>query len=402
MGDVVHAQAQQRFARAADDLAVAVVDPGEVPGVVAHGDAGAGLVEHRRQLRRAGAQRHFGAGVDDRHPGQLGRLLDQPPLVLGEGVGPVVVDRQHCLQPAVAQQRDVQRGGQVEAGRQRLLASVQQGLAGDVLAHHRAAGTQHGQQFPAEVPVVVAADHRAAVAHVGLAYLEGGVVAVVLAVEHPRGAQGLAEPAQGDVLDLFGLADRRQGLAEFEEERLAPLELHPLGSLGDDAQHAADRAVRLAHRGIGNVEIDGLAEAVALYIEGTVPGGEGLAGLQHAAQQRFEVVPQLGPVLDAGPAQGAGVLGADGRRIGIVVQRHQLGAPEHHDLRAGRQHGGHQDLQGGRPAGGWPEGRIAPVAFLQQRVDRPVMAGGTRMSDGGSVWGDSGEQLHGLGAGEAR
>ena len=138
--------------------------------------------------------------------------------------------------------------------------------------------------------------------------LEGHAVAVVLAEEYPRRAQLLAEPAQGRWLRFPGDRPGTAGSGPVQEERLAAFETHPLGGLGDDAQHAADGTVGFPHRRIGHVEIDRLAAPVAFDVEGPILCREGLAGLVHPAQQRFEVIPQLPPVLYRRPTEGARML----------------------------------------------------------------------------------------------
>ncbi len=368
--DVLHAQAEQGLARTAGDLAVAIVDPGEAPVPVAYRDARAGLVEHRRQLRGTGAQRQLRAGMGERGPGQLGGFLRQAARIFAERLRMGEVDRQQRLQPAVAQHRDVQRGAQPQARAARRLVETHAALPGEVFPRHAASGMQFAGQGGAERQVAMPTDRRAAVVEIVAMDLEGHAVAVVLAEEYPRRAQLLAEPAQGGGFDFQGIGQGRQGLAQFQEERLAAFKTHPLGGLGDDAQHAADGTVGFPHRRIGHVEIDRLAAPVAFDVEGPILCREGLAGLVHPAQQRFEVIPQLPPVLYRRPTEGARMLVADARRVGIVVQGDEFRAPEQHDLRLGRQQRGHRRLQARRPGVRRAEGRTGRVEAEQQFPDR--------------------------------
>lgn len=160
----------------------------------------------------------------------------------------------------------------------------------------------------------------------------------------------LGEATHDIGLDAFSLAQPRQGPVQFQQKCLALLETYPLGGLGDQAQHPADTAVGLSHGGIGDVEVDGFAQAATLYVEGAILGREGLTGFTHVAQQGFEIVPQFTPVFLARPPQRLGVLVANGRCIGVVVERGVGSPPEQHELRLGRQQRGHHGLQVGRPA----------------------------------------------------
>ena len=139
---------------------------------------------------------------------------------------------------------------------------------------------------------------------------------------------------------------------------------HPPGRFRHDAQHAADAAVVQRHRRIGDVEIHLLAISRALDVERPVLRGIGFAGGAHMRQQRLQIVPQFRPGLARRAAERGGMLVPDRRRIGIVVQRDLLRAPEQHDLRLRGQHHRQRVAQHRRP-----------VLYRPQRRGGPVMRG---------------------------
>jgi hypothetical protein len=138
------------------------------------------------------------------------------------------------------------------------------------------------------------------------------------------------------------------------------------GRLVDEAQDSLDGTMRIAHRRVGNVEIDRFGEAMPFDVEGTVFGGDGLAGLANRQQQRFEIVPKLRPIFARRPAKSARMLVADRRGVGIVIQRNEFRTPEQHDLRVRRQHHGRGGLQRRRPPFRWSQRRAPPVMRIDE------------------------------------
>ena len=115
-------------------------------------------------------------------------------------------------------------------------------------------------------------------------------------------ARGSEAPGQQPSCSAHGgrrIARCAKGLVKLADETQARLALpqvaqrtNALGGLRNDAQHAADRAIRVRHGRVGHVEVNCLAPvAVPLDREGPVLGSEGLASLAHALQQWLQAVP---------------------------------------------------------------------------------------------------------------
>ncbi|MNN00518.1 hypothetical protein D3C81_1131110 [compost metagenome] len=167
--------------------------------------------------------------------------------------------------------------------------------------------------------------------------LEPCAVTLIFAKKDLRRTQVLGQAAHHIGFDTVCFAQPGQRAAQLQQERLILLEAHPLGGLGDQAQHPADTSIGLTHRGIRHIEVHRLAQSVAFYIKGAILGREGLASLTHTEQQRLEVMPQFAPVFLAWTPQCVGMLAANGRRIGVIVKRSKGLTPEQHELRLGRQ-----------------------------------------------------------------
>ena len=91
-------------------------------------------------------------------------------------------------------------------------------------------------------------------------------------------------------------------------------------------------------------------------------------GPLHAAQQRLQHVPQRGPAEPGGTAERCRMVGPNRRRERVVVEGHQLRAPEQADLRARRQHQAQRRLQAVGPCLREPERRARPVGVTQPRA----------------------------------
>jgi hypothetical protein len=111
----------------------------------------------------------------------------------------------------------------------------------------------------------------------------------------------------------------------------------------DDAEDPANCAMFVANGRIGDVEIDRFRAAVPLDVEGAILCSHRFSGLQHPAQKWLKIIPKFGPVLSCGPDKRLGVPLANRRSIGFVIERDQVGSPEHHDLGHRWQH----DVDGG-------------------------------------------------------
>src|SRR5690606_39451067 len=102
--------------------------------------------------------------------------------------------------------------------------------------------------------------------------------------------------------------------------------------------------------------------------------GDDLLSLpQDALKKRFQIVPEFGPVLTGRLAEGAGMLVADCRSVGIVVEGYEFGPPEHHDLGARSEQKIDGKAQAVRPVRHWPQPRVRPVMGGYQ-ISHPVAA----------------------------
>jgi len=147
---------------------------------------------------------------------------------------------------------------------------------------------------------------------------------------------------------------------------------NPLGGFADDAEHALHRIIRAEHRGIGDVEIDRLQRAATVDLERPVLGEHRFGVLPHTAQQRFEVVPELGPVLSRRLPKSARMFQPDGGGIGVIVEGHIIWAPEQDDLGLRAEHQGNRRAQGERPFAKRPERGRRPVQLGNQPPHVPA------------------------------
>jgi len=67
-------------------------------------------------------------------------------------------------------------------------------------------------------------------------------------------------------------------------------------------------------------------------VKGAIPRNERVAGPADTLQKRPEIIPEFSPVFAGRPAYRARVLVADGRRLGVVVERNEIATPEQHNL----------------------------------------------------------------------
>ncbi len=344
---------------------------GQLPDPVALGGARGdllfeGLVEALGGLEQA--------GVVDADGGLGGEALQQALSPLGEHPDALVAEEQ----PAdhLARARDYRRR-QVALHRQmalgvsvvgRVLAEARvlrdvvradDALAAEGRAEHLGVA-RHGEVGEGRL-----VDARQDVERVAFAAIVDHVVE-----ERAEVGAGQLDPGVDHRLDQaieveFGRHPHGGGVQHLQR-LLRPL---ALGGLVDQAQHAAHRPALVADRRVGDVEEHLFAVAVALDVEGTVLGGDGLAALAHAPQQGLEVVPQLGPVVPRGTAEGGGMLVADGGGVGVVVEGGVVLAPEQDDLDLGRQDQADRVAQFGGPGFRRAEGRGRPVARGDQPAD---------------------------------
>jgi hypothetical protein len=149
---------------------------------------------------------------------------------------------------------------------------------------------------------------------------------------------------------------------EILEQRHAARRDDPFGRLSDDAVDAADVAGLHPHRVVRHIEVGFFDEAVTLEKEQQVLGPEGFTGSHDTGEQVVEhLVPDLAPGLASRKTQGARMLRAEHRTIGVVVENGEFGTPENDDLRLRRQQHAHDAAQALRPGLHCAERRGRPV-----------------------------------------
>ncbi len=161
-------------------------------------------------------------------------------------------------------------------------------------------------------------------------------------------------------------------LAQRGEPALAD---HPLGLLGDDAQHARDPAVVVGQRAVGEgvVGLLGVAAAFQEQEQRLVPGR--LAGVEDRLDARADVLPDLRPDVAGAGAERPGLLDPERRPVGVVAEEGELAAPRHPHGVARGQHDPDDRLQALRPARDRPERRCRPVVGGDQGAHRAAAGG---------------------------
>ena len=123
----------------------------------------------------------------------------------------------------------------------------------------------------------------------------------------------------------------------FSQGAQAAFAEHASGLLVDDAEDANDAAVLDADRIVRDVVVCLFEEPLPVEKEGVVLRPERLTRPDHTLEQRPDNVPYLAPALARGTTERLRMLRAERRRIGLVVDRDELGTPEEDDLRLRRQ-----------------------------------------------------------------
>ncbi len=178
------------------------------------------------------------------------------------------------------------------------------------------------------------------------------------------GGQGLDAGASGVAPGAGVDRPRRQ----FAQQSDLPLADHPRGVLGIGADDAAGRAVVVGDRAVGEGVVGLLRIAVALHDQELFLDIGPLDPAQRRGQHRADVGPDFAPHLRSRPAQRPGVLAADDRLIGIVIEIGQLGSPADPDRLARGQHDAHRRAQALGPRLRRPEGGSAPVVTADERA----------------------------------
>ena len=169
---------------------------------------------------------------------------------------------------------------------------------------------------------------------------------------------GVALEHRGRALDdeLPAVAPDQAG---HGRERPQPaLAEHPVGGLGHRAEDARHVAARVDDRAVGVREVALLREAVAVQDQQLVVRPRRAAPRHHLVEHRPDDVPDLRPHLVPRRPEGAWVLAAEHRSVGVVVDHPQLRPPPQQDGEAR----GEADARGGAqcraPALGWTEGVV--------------------------------------------
>ncbi len=198
--------------------------------------------------------------------------------------------------------------------------------------------------------------------------------------ERPREKLGLG-PVQGlgpGRVDRFQIAveagDPDQVLAELEDPLPlglgGDLLLHPVGDLDRGDQHPAYARGR---RGIGDGAVaQGEASIVPtgpmpLDAQRYVLSEDGRrSALQQGGMDRLDLVPDFRPGLARRPAEGPGMLVAEDRAIGVVVEKHEVRAPPQRHRKGGGEHDLRRQLQARRPVPARSQKGGRPVVGVEQ------------------------------------
>ena len=149
--------------------------------------------------------------------------------------------------------------------------------------------------------------------------------------------------------------------------RQTPVRQHSCGGLRGGAEQAGDFAALVAHRRVGKGEPTVLGIAVALQHEVEVFGPGRLAAKGRVDQWR-DFIPDFRPDFTEWSPERPGMLFAEHRPVGVVVQELEIRTPcDKHDLLVGKHHA-HGRSQGLRPCGGMSNVGSGPVMGQHQRA----------------------------------
>ena len=150
-------------------------------------------------------------------------------------------------------------------------------------------------------------------------------------------------------------------------DRHLPVTDHSRRIGGVGADDAARHPVIVRNWTVGEGIIGLLGVAVALHQEELLLDIGAFDPAHGGGQQRLDIGPDFLPDDLGRLAQGVGVLAADDRLVGVVVEVDQLGAPADPDRLAGRQHDADCRLEALRPGGRRSERIVVPVMGTDQR-----------------------------------
>ncbi len=149
---------------------------------------------------------------------------------------------------------------------------------------------------------------------------------------------------------------------EVAKQRQPALADQPVGLLRDHAEHAADPAVIVVERAVGEGVVGLLGKAAALeeQQEAFIPGG--LPRREHVLDAGADVGPDLGPHVPRRLAERPRVLCPERHPgVGVVVKEGQVRSPPEPHRIAGREHHPDDGAHALRPRGRVAEAGGAPV-----------------------------------------
>ena len=187
------------------------------------------------------------------------------------------------------------------------------------------------------------------------------------AVSHTRRPEGFTEDAAGGMTDVVKVADLGQGLVQLNQRRLSKFEFaaravgtHPRTGLHDRGDDPCGATVLSGQWPVVQVHPDLLGLAMAVQRQFLVAIGQGAARQAdlHDVVVEFR---DLGPALSNIGAEQLRMPPAGEGGIGVIVDHHAFGTPEHDDRHGRRDRQSDRRLQALWPARYRTQGRRAPV-----------------------------------------
>ncbi len=150
----------------------------------------------------------------------------------------------------------------------------------------------------------------------------------------------------------------RRDVAQDLEPALAD---DPFGVVGVGADDAAGAVIVAGNGAVGERVVGFFRIPVALHDQELLLDVRALVALHRRGEHRPDLGPNLPPDLGRRLAECIGMLAADDRLVGIVVEKDQFRSPSDPDGLARRQHDAHGRLQTLRPACRHADGSLRPV-----------------------------------------
>ena len=161
--------------------------------------------------------------------------------------------------------------------------------------------------------------------------------------------------------DFLGALRVRRPCTEFSQGAEAAFAENAPGLFADDAEDSADATALDADRIVRDVKKRLFEEPLPAEKEEVVLRPKRFTRPDHALEQRSDDVPHLAPAIARRTTECPRMLRAKHRRIGVVVDRDELGTPEENDLRLRRQQDADRAPEALRPRLHGTERRRRPV-----------------------------------------